>query len=229
MAGDVVPSTQSQNPVMDICETMRAHQSAFVALNPQYTLIMYPIGISTWSFFDSISPAVEGALMRYRLYTPMQYSLIEYKEEDTNIRLTDRSFVDVTEFLDSVSIHYETLPSRSNSEEQINNTIVFLNYPMTNNEELIEKKLIGQCLALKGARVIFSGQEQAWIAFVRNPEGGVVLVSCFSSCISPVVGFPPLSCCANYSSSNSNKYELFTHQIIVEARVDNLLRPAMLT
>ncbi|KAI7157844.1 hypothetical protein KC349_g5278 [Hortaea werneckii] len=70
-SGTIMPLTDSQGAAATIVEFCRLHSAGLVAMNDEYTLLIYPRNADEWSFLDSGSTGVARAPLRFRLLPPL--------------------------------------------------------------------------------------------------------------------------------------------------------------
>ncbi|GAB1737950.1 hypothetical protein NU219Hw_g2463t1 [Hortaea werneckii] len=70
-SGTIMPLTDSQGAAAKVVEFCRLHSAGLIAMNDEYTLLIYRRNADEWSFLDSGSIGVAKAPLRFRLLPPM--------------------------------------------------------------------------------------------------------------------------------------------------------------
>lgn len=70
-SGTIMPLTDSQSAAANIVEFCRLRSAGLVAMDDEYTLLIYPRNADEWSFLDSSSTGVTKAPLRFRLLPPV--------------------------------------------------------------------------------------------------------------------------------------------------------------
>ncbi|RMY14988.1 hypothetical protein D0868_01145 [Hortaea werneckii] len=154
-SGTIVPLSDSQAAAAKIVEFCRLHSAGLVAMNDEYTLLIYPRNADEWSFLDSGCTGAARAPLRFRLLPPLpDFDRGQSTQYSRNLLSMQQSAITVDESLLGLN-EANLIPKGADRA-------VFICWP---EQQTADIKLIAQYLQGLKCKVYSSNDSGAWEYF----------------------------------------------------------------
>ncbi|KAI7273490.1 hypothetical protein KC345_g6991 [Hortaea werneckii] len=154
-SGTIMPLTDSQGAAANIVEFCRLHSAGLVAMNDEFTLLIYPRNADEWSFLHSSSTGVAKAPLRFRLFPPVP----DFDRRGSTQH--SRHLLSMRESADKVGQSLLGL-DEANLIPKGADRAVFICWP---EQQRADMKLIAQYLQTQKCKIYSSSDPGAWEYF----------------------------------------------------------------